>query len=62
MKKTKQTPAQKAASILGSLGRGASKRRNVDYADLAKKSHAARRAKKSGDNVRSLKTRSNKIN
>jgi hypothetical protein len=32
-----------SAAILGARGRGASKRRAIDYAALARKSHAARR-------------------
>lgn len=35
--------ASRAAAILGARGRGAAKRRAVDYAALAAKSHAARR-------------------
>lgn len=41
MKKTK-SDIQLAAAILGRAGRGASKRRGIDYAELARKSHAAR--------------------
>lgn len=34
-----------AAARLGAAGRGAAKRRDVDYAELARKSHAARAAR-----------------
>jgi len=38
----RKIPVSEFARQIGKIGKGASKRRNVDYSALARKSHAAR--------------------
>lgn len=49
----KMNQVSQAASLLGKIGRGESKRRDVDYAALARLSHKARR--RNLKNLRSAK-------
>lgn len=51
----RKIPVSEFARQIGKIGKGAAKRRNIDYAALARKSHESRarnQAKKSSDGKR----------